>query len=143
MHTQGSPKNMQDKPGYDNVVREIRAFFDEKRDDLMERKLPRIWIDPGIGFGKSLEHNLELMRNLSDFKDEAWGLLLGSSRKSWIDGLCVAPNPSDRLGGSIASALCSLSHGTEIIRAHDVSETVQALEVANELALSSNPRYKD
>ena len=143
MHTQGSPKNMQDKPAYDNVVREIRAFFDEKRDDLMERKLPRIWIDPGIGFGKSLEHNLELMRNLSDFKDEAWGLLLGSSRKSWIDGLCVAPNPSDRLGGSIASALCSLSHGTEIIRAHDVRETVQALEVANELALSDNPRYKD
>jgi len=143
MHTQGSPKNMQDKPEYDNVVREVRAFFDEKRDDLMERKLPRIWIDPGIGFGKSLEHNLELMRNLSAFKDEAWGLLLGSSRKSWIDGLCVAPDPSDRLGGSIASALCALSHGTEIIRTHDVRETVQALEVANELALSDNPRYKD
>ena len=143
MHTQGSPKNMQDKPGYDNVVREIRAFFDEKRDDLMERKLPRIWIDPGIGFGKSLEHNLELMRNLSAFKDEAWGLLLGSSRKSWIDGLCGATNPSDRLGASVASAVCSLTHGTEIIRAHDVRETVQALQVAKELALSSNPHYKD
>ena len=143
MHAQGSPKNMQEKPAYDDVVREIKAFFEEKRNDLMERKLPRIWIDPGIGFGKSLAHNLELMRNLSAFKDEAWGLLLGSSRKSWIDKLCNAPDPGDRLGGSLASALCSLSHGTEIIRVHDVRETVQALEVANALAPSSNPRYKD
>ena len=91
MHAQGSPKNMQDKPVYDNVVEEIRTFFDEKRKDLIERELPRIWIDPGIGFGKSLEHNLELMRHLSAFKDEAWGILLGSSRKSWIDNLCGAP----------------------------------------------------
>lgn len=139
MHAQGSPKNMQDKPAYDNVVEEIRAFFDEKRKDLIERELPRIWIDPGIGFGKSLEHNLDLMRDLSAFKDEAWGVLLGSSRKSWIDGLCGAPDPSDRLGGSIASAVCALTHGVEIIRVHDVRETVQALQVAKELALSSNP----
>lgn len=139
MHAQGSPKNMQDKPVYDNVVEEIRTFFDEKRKDLIERELPRIWIDPGIGFGKSLEHNLELMRHLSAFKDEAWGILLGSSRKSWIDMLCGAPDPSDRLGGSIASAVCSLTHGAEIIRVHDVRETVQALKVAKELALSSNP----
>ena len=142
MHAQGSPKNMQDKPGYDNVVEEIRAFFDEKRKDLIERELPRIWIDPGIGFGKSLEHNLDLMRDLSAFKDEAWGILLGSSRKSWIDGLCGAPDPSERLGGSIASAVCALTHGAEIIRVHDVRETVQALQVAKELALSSNSPYK-
>ena len=142
MHAQGSPKNMQDKPVYDNVVEEVRAFFDEKRKDLIEREIPRIWIDPGIGFGKSLEHNLDLMRNLSAFKDEAWGILLGSSRKSWIDNLCSAPDPNDRLGGSIASAVCSLTHGAEIIRAHDVRETVQALEVAKELALSPNSPYK-
>lgn len=143
MHAQGSPKNMQDQPEYDDVVGEIRSFFDQKKNDLMGRKLPRIWIDPGIGFGKSLEHNLELMRNLSAFKDQGWGILLGSSRKSWIDGLCDAPDPSDRLGGSLASALCSLSHGTEIIRVHDVKETAQALHVAKELALSSNYPYKD
>ena len=143
MHAQGSPKNMQDKPVYDNVVEEVRAFFDEKRKDLIERELPRIWIDPGIGFGKSLEHNLDLMRNFSTFKDEAWGILLGSSRKSWIDSLCGAPDPNDRLGGSIASAVYSLTHGAEIIRAHDVRETVQALEVAKELALSPNSPYKN
>ena len=142
MHAQGSPKNMQDKPVYENVVEEIRAFFDEKRKGLIERELPRIWVDPGIGFGKSLEHNLDLMRNLSAFKEEAWGILLGSSRKSWIDGLCGAPEPSDRLGGSIASAVCSLIHGAEIIRVHDVRETVQALQVAKELALSPDPPYK-
>ncbi|MBT3636006.1 MAG: dihydropteroate synthase [Opitutae bacterium] len=143
MHAQGCPKNMQDKPEYDDVVGEIRAFFDEKKSDLIERGLPRIWIDPGIGFGKSLEHNLDLMGNLSAFKDQAWGILVGSSRKSWIDALCDAPDPSDRLGGSIASALCSLSHGTEIIRAHDVKETAQALQVAKELALSPHSPYKD
>ena len=142
MHAQGSPKNMQDKPTYDDVVEEVRAFFDEKRKDLIERELPRIWIDPGIGFGKSLEHNLDLMRGLSAIKDEAWGILLGSSRKSWIDALCGAPDPSERLGGSIASAVYSLTHGAEIIRAHDVRETVQALEVAKELALSPNSPYK-
>ena len=126
---------MQVAPKYENVVQEIRDFFDQKKNDLIDRNLPRLWIDPGIGFGKSLEHNLELMRNLSSFKDDAWGLLLGSSRKSWIDQLCNAPSPSDRMGGSIASALCSLAHGIEIIRAHDVLETTQAISVAKELAL--------
>ena len=142
MHAQGSPKNMQDKPAYDDVVGEVRAFFDEKRKDLIKRDLPRIWIDPGIGFGKSLEHNLDLMRNFSVFQDDAWGLFLGSSRKSWIDGLCAAPDPSDRLGGSIASAVWALPHGIEIVRAHDVRETVQALRVAKELALSQKTPYK-
>ena len=75
------------------------------------------------------------MRNLSIFKEEEWGLFLGSSRKSWIDQLCNAPTPSDRLGGSIASALASILHGVEIIRVHDVQETAQAISVAKELAL--------
>jgi dihydropteroate synthase len=135
MHTKGSPKTMQLAPTYENVVDEVRSFFDDQKDNLIKKNLPRLWVDPGIGFGKSLEHNLELMRNLSSFKDDTWGLLLGSSRKSWIDQLCNAPTPSDRLGGSIASALASLSHGIEIIRAHDVQETTQALSVAKELAL--------
>ena len=135
MHTKGSPKTMQLAPTYESVVDEVRSFFDDQKDNLIKKNLPRLWIDPGIGFGKSLEHNLELMRNLSSFQDDAWGLLLGSSRKSWINQLCNAPTPSDRLGGSIASALCSLAHGIEIIRAHDVQETTQALSVAKELAL--------
>jgi dihydropteroate synthase len=135
MHTQGSPQTMQDSPKYDDVVEEVRAFFDEKAEDLQALELPRLWIDPGIGFGKTLEHNLALMRELDELIDPRWGILLGSSRKSWIDHLCKAPSPLDRLGGSLCSALAGVARGAEIIRAHDVRETVQALEVAKGLAL--------
>ena len=135
MHTQGSPQTMQDSPKYDDVVEEVRAFFDAKAEDLQALELPRLWIDPGIGFGKTLEHNLALMRELDELIDPRWGILLGSSRKSWIDHLCKAPDPLDRLGGSLCSALAGVARGAEIIRAHDVRETVQALEVAKGLAL--------
>ncbi len=135
MHSQGVPKTMQLAPVYDDVVAEVRNFFDQKKEGLGERKLPRVWIDPGIGFGKTLEQNLDLMCNLSSLNDETWGLLLGSSRKSWIGQLCDAPNPSDRIGGSIASVLASIPQGVEIIRVHDVAETYQAISVAKELAL--------
>ena len=135
MHTQGSPQTMQDSPKYDDVVEEVRAFFDAKAEDLQALELPRLWIDPGIGFGKTLEHNLALMRELDELIDPRWGILLGSSRKSWIDHLCNAPDPQDRLGGSLCSALAGVARGAEIIRAHDVRETVQALEVAKGLAL--------
>ena len=137
MHAQGQPKDMQDQPSYMNPFSEIRSFFEHKKEQLQSLNLPRVWIDPGIGFGKALNHNLELMRNLDSFTDEAWGVLLGSSRKSWIDHLCGAPDPAKRMGGSIASALDAVSKGAEIIRVHDVMETVQALQVAKELA--TNP----
>lgn len=139
MHIQGCPQKMQDQPEYLNVVEEVADFFHKLKMDLDEFRLPKIWMDPGIGFGKTLSHNLELMRSIDCFKDSAWGLLLGSSRKSWIDHLCGAPNPLDRLGGSIASAVHAVSKGVEIIRAHDVYETVQALQVAKAL---SSPAVK-
>jgi len=135
MHAQGSPKDMQDAPTYEDVVEEVRAFFDQKIEALEALNLPRLWIDPGIGFGKSLEHNLALMRELDEFIDPRWGILLGASRKSWIDHLCGAPDPKDRLAGSLCAALAGVARGAEIIRAHDVQETVQALEVAKGLAL--------
>ena len=129
MHAQGSPKTMQDAPAYDDVVSEVLAFFDEQAKRLAERNLPKVWMDPGIGFGKTLEHNLALMQNLSAFRDDRWGILLGASRKSWIDHLCGAPSTEDRLGGSLTAAIEAVRQGAEIIRAHDVRETVQALEV--------------
>ena len=134
MHAQGTPKTMQEAPNYEDVVEEVRAFFDQKKDLIQSFDLPRLWIDPGIGFGKSLDHNLALMRELDEFIDPAWGILLGSSRKSWIDHLCDAPGPLDRMGGSLASAIAGAAQGVEIIRAHDVHETVQALKVAKVLA---------
>jgi len=134
MHSQGKPKSMQDQPSYMNPVTEIREFFDQKKEQIKELGLPRLWVDPGIGFGKTLTHNLEIMRNIHAFMDETWGVLLGASRKSWIDHLCDAPDPIKRLGGSIASAIDAVAKGVEIIRVHDVSETVQAIQVAKELA---------
>jgi dihydropteroate synthase len=135
MHAQGTPQTMQDAPTYEDVVEDVRAFFDQKKDLIQSLDLPRLWIDPGIGFGKSLDHNLSLMRELDEFIDQSWGILLGSSRKSWIDHLCGAPDPLDRLGGSLCSALAGVARGAEIVRVHDVGETVQALEVAKGLAL--------
>ncbi len=132
MHTQGDPCTMQDAPVYENVLSEVRSFFDAKREAILGRDLPRVWIDPGIGFGKTLEHNLDLMRNLDRLADSAWGILLGASRKSWIDKLCGAP-VDQRLGGSLAAAVHAVARGAEIIRAHDVRETVQAIKVAQEL----------
>jgi len=134
MHSQGIPKTMQDQPSYMNPVSEIRSFFDHKKELLQSLNLPKVWIDPGIGFGKALHHNLQLMRNLDSFKDQTWGVMLGSSRKSWIDHLCGEPDPTKRLGGSIASAIDAATKGVEIIRVHDVHETFQALQVAKELA---------
>lgn len=134
MHSQGKPKSMQDQPSYMNPVTEIREFFDQKKEHIKELGLPRLWIDPGIGFGKTLTHNLEIMRSIHTFLDETWGVLLGSSRKSWIDHLCDAPDPVKRLGGSIASAIDAVAKGVEIIRVHDVAETVQAIQVTKELA---------
>ncbi len=136
MHAQGDPRNMQDAPSYDNVVSEVRSFFDRKREAILKRNLPKVWIDPGIGFGKTLEHNLELMRHLDHFIDDAWGILMGSSRKSWIDKLCGAP-VDQRIGGSIASAVHAVHQGAEIIRTHDVQATLQAIEVAQALTASS------
>jgi dihydropteroate synthase len=134
MHAQGSPKTMQDAPAYDNVVSEVLAFFDEQAKRLAERNLPKVWMDPGIGFGKTLEHNLALMQNLSAFRDDRWDILLGASRKLWIDKLCGAPNHKHRLGGSLAAAMEAARQGADIIRAHDVRETVQALEVMEQLS---------
>lgn len=132
MHAQGEPSAMQVAPTYEDVVAEVRSFFDAKKEAILERDLPKVWIDPGIGFGKTLEHNLSLMRNIDRFADSAWGILLGASRKSWIDNLCDAP-VDKRIGGSLAAAVHAVARGVEIIRTHDVFETVQAIETAQAL----------
>ena len=136
MHAQGDPRNMQDAPSYNNVVSEVRSFFARKREAILQRHLPKVWVDPGIGYGKTLEHNRELMRHLDHFTDDAWGILVGSSRKSWIDKLCSA-SVDQRIGGSIASAMHAVAKGAEIIRAHDVQAPVQAIKVAQALTASS------
>lgn len=136
MHCPAPPKVMQSHTHYpgDDVVAAVGAFFRERMAWLEGKAVGRVWLDPGIGFGKTLVQNLELMRNLAKLRQEGAELLLGTSRKSWIDKLCDAPEASQRLGGSIASAVLGAQRGAEILRVHDVAETRQALLTLKALA---------
>ena len=130
MHMQGSPETMQHNPHYDNPIKDVYDYLARRIDALdfagVERSL--ITIDPGIGFGKRLEDNLVLMRNLDHFKALGCSILMGASRKSFI-GKIDGSSADDRLGGSLAAALWSAQAGADILRVHDVSETVQAMKV--------------
>lgn len=132
MHMQGDPRTMQRAPQYEDVVDEVLAFFHERIDLAVAAGIAqdRLWVDPGIGFGKSLEHNLELIRALPTFRAETGcPVLFGASRKSFI-GRIDADAPVDRrLGGSVAAALIAHEFAADMIRVHDVAETVQALKV--------------
>ena len=130
MHAQGAPKTMQDAPAYDDVVAEIAAYLEGRAEAAMDAGLRRdnIILDPGVGFGKTLGHNLSLMKHLGRIRELGYPLLLGASRKSFIgkiDGSAV----DARLGGSLAAALWGAANGADIVRVHDVAETVQALAV--------------
>ena len=128
MHMRGEPATMQQEPVYADVVAEVYAFLAE-RVAVCERasiSRERILVDPGFGFGKTLDHNLRLLRHLDRFTDLAAGILVGMSRKSMIGALLNAP-VDERLSGSLAAAVVALWQGAKIIRTHDVRETVQAL----------------
>lgn len=132
MHMLGEPGTMQDAPRYDDVVAEVEAFLLGRALTAMAAGVARekIWLDPGIGFGKTLEHNLALLAALPRFVALGYPILLGASRKRFIAG--VDPSAlaaSDRLGGSIAAHLAGAQAGVGAVRVHDVRETVQALDV--------------
>ena len=130
MHMRGSPETMQDNPHYKDVVADVMAYLKGRMRAAMKAgvKPENIIIDPGIGFGKRLEDNLDLLQHLDDFHKLGCPILLGTSRKSFI-GKIDGSTVDERLGGSIASALWGASMGASILRAHDVKETVQALKV--------------
>jgi dihydropteroate synthase len=132
MHMQGEPRTMQDAPTYDDVVAEVEAFLLERAEAAMAAGVARerIWIDPGVGFGKRLEHNLALLQALPRLVAHGWPVVLGLSRKRFIQALDPsAAEPSDRLGGSLAGALWGAQAGVAMVRVHDVRETTQALAV--------------
>jgi dihydropteroate synthase len=135
MHARGSPKTMQTDPRYGDVVGEVKAFFEERIARCLAGGVTRdrLILDPGIGFGKTLEHNLALLKNLGGFAALGLPLLVGASRKRFIAAVekarGVEPPPADRLGGSIAAALAAAEGGASILRVHDVAETRQALAV--------------
>ena len=128
MHLQGEPKTMQDEPQYDDVVVEVLKFLRRRRDELVEQgvELARIVLDPGIGFGKTLEHNLALLSNAWRFHALDCPLLIGHSRKRFI-GQFFKQSNADRLPGTIGAALALARQGVQILRVHDVAAVRQAL----------------
>ncbi|MCL6284371.1 dihydropteroate synthase [Ruegeria sp. 2012CJ41-6] len=131
MHAQGDPETMQDDPHYDDVLLDVFDFLNNRISHLEAMGVPRgqIVADPGIGFGKTLDHNLTLLRNIGLFHDLGVPILLGASRKRFIGTIAREPRADARAPGSIAVALAALAQGVQIIRVHDVGETAQALRL--------------
>lgn len=137
MHMQGEPGTMQKEPRYDDVVAEVADFLAARAEAAMAAGVARerIWLDPGIGFGKHMiRHNLPLLAGLSRIVELGFPVLLGVSRKSFIGALDAGSPPDARLGGSIAAALAGAARGVAAVRVHDVRETVQALRVWTAIA---------
>ena len=132
MHMQGEPRTMQADPAYDDVVAEVAAFLLARAEAAIAAGVARekIWLDPGIGFGKTPAHNLALLARLDRIVALGFPVLLGASRKRFIRAIDPsAVEPSDRLGGSLAVAIAGARAGAAALRVHDVRETVQALKV--------------
>jgi dihydropteroate synthase len=132
MHMQGDPRTMQEDPSYGDVVGDVKAFLAERMEAAIRTGVSEelIWLDPGIGFGKTLDHNLELLRRLGELRQLGRPLVVGTSRKSFIgkiDGSAVG----DRLGGTIASSVLAAAEGADVLRVHDIAEAAQATRVAS------------
>jgi dihydropteroate synthase len=130
MHMQGQPANMQQNPTYADVVEDVRAFLLGRAEACVKSGIPhdRILLDPGFGFGKSLQHNLDLLRHLDRIVDMGFPVLAGLSRKSMI-GTLLGDQVADRAAGSVTLALYAVRKGVHIVRVHDVAQTVDALKV--------------
>lgn len=135
MHMQGTPRDMQDDPRYDDVVQDIRTFFEERIAHARSRSIrdEAVVLDPGIGFGKRLHHNLAVQRHVATFKALGLPLLLGPSRKSFLGEITRRP-VQDRLLGTAAAVALAVAHGVEILRVHDVKEMRDVADVAHAIA---------
>ncbi|MBK8453540.1 MAG: dihydropteroate synthase [Thiofilum sp.] len=135
MHMQGEPRTMQQKPYYNNVMAEVKAFLLERAAVCEQAGIAqeRIWLDPGFGFGKTLEHNVTLLQQLEQLTLTPYPVLVGLSRKSMIGALLGNREVSDRMIGSVVAAAIALLKGAKILRVHDVKETVDALRIAQAL----------
>jgi dihydropteroate synthase len=132
MHMQGTPETMQVNPVYGDVVEEIRSFLLERSKVAINAgiKKENIILDPGIGFGKTTEHNLELMANLHRFVDTAFPVLLGSSRKRFMGSICAGAAAERLIGATCATTTLGVAAGVKLFRVHDVKENRQAADVA-------------
>jgi len=134
-HSQGTPENMQKNPKYKNELLDIYDFFEEKIKMIRSKgiKHNNIIVDPGIGFGKNLKHNMNLIRSVSIFHTLGFPILLGLSRKRFIKDLSGKNDTKERVGGTIASCLFSMMQGVQILRIHDVNELTQSIKVFKQL----------
>jgi len=143
MHMQGTPQTMQDAPTYDNVLEDVAQYLQKRLEKLIAAGIERerICLDPGIGFGKTHAHNLQLLQGVSRFLSLGQPLLIGHSRKGFI-GKCIGKPEANRMAGSLGVSLAMARAGVHILRVHDVAETVQALklfEAAGGLETSKEP----
>jgi dihydropteroate synthase len=141
MHMQGEPATMQDHPAYDDVVREVRGYLAARVADCRAAGIPAdaIAVDPGFGFGKTLEHNLALLSRLGEFRDTGAALMVGLSRKSMIGNLTGRALDA-RLPGSVAAAALAVERGADIIRSHDVAPTLDAVRIGAALRAQEGSR---
>jgi dihydropteroate synthase len=141
MHMRGSPDNMQEDLHYDDCMGEIRQFLGQgiRTAEAAGIASDRIWVDPGIGFGKTVRHNLEILANLDSFVSLQKPVLLGTSRKSFIGKILDLP-VAERLEGSLATAVIGLIKGAKILRVHDVQETYRAVKIASEILKAQNEK---
>ncbi len=130
MHMQGTPKAMQQKPVYQDIIGEIKAFFQRQIIAAQKAGVRQIIIDPGIGFGKTVEHNLQILKHLDAFKTLGCPLLVGPSRKSFIGTITGLP-VNERLEGTIAAVTVAVMNGAQIVRIHDVKECRRAIQVVD------------
>ncbi|MDB3949682.1 dihydropteroate synthase [Candidatus Pelagibacter sp.] len=137
-HSQGTPENMQNNPKYKNELLDIYDFFEEKIKFLRTKgiKHNNIILDPGIGFGKNLKHNMNLIRNVSIFHTLGFPVLLGISRKKFIKELSGKNDTNERIGGTIASSLYLMMQGVQVLRIHNVNELIQSIKVFKQLIRS-------
>ncbi|MBA2504504.1 MAG: dihydropteroate synthase [Thermoleophilaceae bacterium] len=131
MHMLGEPRTMQDDPRYEDVVGEVRAFLEERLAFAIEAGVPeeKIWLDPGIGFGKTLVHNLALLRRLDEIVAIGRPVVVGTSRKRFLGAITGRPE-RERVAGTLAANVLALDRGASVFRVHDVAEARDALDVA-------------
>jgi dihydropteroate synthase len=132
MHMQGEPPSMQDSPAYGDVVAEVRARLVARAGMARAAGVEEVWIDPGIGFGKTDAHNLALLRNLDELVETGYPVLVGTSRKGFLGRLTGGAAVDDRLEASLATAVVAAARGATMVRAHDVAATVQAMRIVAE-----------
>ncbi|MDD5361973.1 MAG: dihydropteroate synthase [Ignavibacteria bacterium] len=132
MHIKGTPKNMQNKPVYTDVISEIITYLEKSVSIAKEAGIEQIILDPGIGFGKTFEDNLKIIKNLKEFKNIGYPILLGASRKSFINKIYES-SPAERLEGTLAVNTAGIIYGANIIRVHDVLENKRAALTADNL----------